>query len=58
VLVFGERGTVIDVLHDAKHPALGLSALQVQRRVEPVAQKLPGVAHGKHFAPGSSLERY
>lgn len=58
VLVFGANGTAIDVLYDAKHPELGLSALQVQRRIDPAAQKLPGVDHGKHFAPGSSHERY
>lgn len=58
VLAFCANGTVIDVLYDAKHPELGLSALQVQRRIKPAAQKLPGVDHGKHFAPGSSQERY
>ena len=58
VLVFDTDGTVIDVLYDSKHPELGLSALQVQRRIEPAAQKLPGVPHGEHFAPGSSLDRY
>ncbi|MEA3274096.1 MAG: hypothetical protein U9Q81_02115 [Pseudomonadota bacterium] len=58
VLVFSADGTVIDVLYDGKHPRLGLSALQVQRRIEPAAQKLPGVDHGKHFAPGSSQDRY
>lgn len=58
VLVFDTDSTVIDVLYDSKHPALGLSALQVQRRIEPMEQKLPGVEHGEHFAPGSSLDRY
>jgi len=58
VLVFGANGTVIDVLYDAKHPELGLSPLQVQRLIEAAAQKLPGVDHGKHFAPGSSQSHY
>lgn len=57
-LVFGQTGKVVDVLYDGKHPRLGLSALQVQRRGHPVAQKLPGVEHGPHFAPGASQERY
>jgi hypothetical protein len=57
-LVFGKDGTVIDVLYDSKHPRLGLSAVQVQRRSHPVAQKLPRVKHGPHFAPGSRPERY
>ena len=57
-LVFGKDGTVIDVLYDSKHPRLGLSAVQMQRRAHPVAQKLPRVQHGPHFAPGASPERY
>jgi len=57
-LVFGRDGTVVDVLYSGKHPRLGLSALQVQRRDDPVTQKLPDVKHGPHFPPGRSNERY
>ncbi len=57
-LVFDSNEKVVDVLYDSKHPRLGLSALQVQRRIDPVGQKLPDVDHGAHFPPGVSLDRY
>lgn len=57
-LVFGADGTVIDVLYDDLHAEFDLSALQVQRRADPAANKLPDIEHGRHFAPGGPREHY
>ncbi len=58
VLVFDTQRKVVDVLYDSKRPKSGLSALQVQRRINPQKQKLPSLEHGAHFSPGGSRERY
>lgn len=55
-LVFSAAGKVVDVLYDNPHGQPSASALRTQRSAEPKAQKLPGVEHGPHFAPGENRE--
>lgn len=57
-LVIDTDGTVIDLLYDDQHSEFGLSALQLQRRADPAASKLPGTEHGPHFAPGGPRAHY
>ena len=51
-LVFGAQGKVIDVLYDEPRAEPGPTALVYQRQMNPREQRLPGVEHGRHYAPG------
>lgn len=54
-LVFDSSTKVVDVLFDGRSFKYGLSSIQVKRRVNPQAQKLPNYDHGVHFAPGQTV---
>ena len=54
-LVFDSSRKVVDVLFDGRSFKYGLSSIQVKRRVNPQAQKLPNYDHDVHFAPGQTV---